>query len=364
MKSRILFIVQLPPPVHGASLMNEFAVGSKLINEAYQCEVLPLQFASSISDIGSFSFRKIWLTFVFCGRLIAKLITFRPQLTYFTFAPVGGAFFRDAFFTMIIKLFGKKLVLHLHGKGISKAAAGSVLKKFLYRISFKNTRIIVLAPVLENDIRSVFNGKVFFLSNGIPSLEANRGEKSNQVPVILYLSNLIRSKGIYLFLECLQTLQRNQVDFKAIIIGAEGDVSISEVKDFIMNNGLGKKTEVMGPLYGEEKQRVMLRSDMLVFPSFYENEAFPLTILEAMRAGMTVIASNNGAIPEIVDNGVTGYVVPIREVDEMTRKIKFLCENETTLKKMGIAAREKFGQCYTIEKFEQGLFEIFKDILN
>src|SRR5262245_29936973 len=127
MRNRILFILQLPPPVHGASLVNQLIVESHFLEENYDIKILPLKFVSQINEIGNFSFRKIAMVVPFVFRLIWHLIFFRPQLVYYTIAPKGGAFYRDAFFMFFVKLFRRKTILHLHSRGIQRSMSeGSV----------------------------------------------------------------------------------------------------------------------------------------------------------------------------------------------------------------------------------------------
>ncbi len=57
-KKKILFLATLPPPTHGAAIMNQHVVNSEAINQAFSCEVIPLKFADSIADIGNLSLKK------------------------------------------------------------------------------------------------------------------------------------------------------------------------------------------------------------------------------------------------------------------------------------------------------------------
>lgn len=363
-KKKILFLVQLPPPTHGASIMNQKAYESTLIRSRFECSILPLRFADSVSDIGTFRVRKLALMVLFSFKLVGKLITYRPDAVYFTIAPVGGAFIRDAAFSFLIRCFGVIRVYHLHGKGIRNEADSSFLKKALYRYTFRKGKIILLAKTLTTDIQQVFNGEVFILPNGLPKVTPACQQKSLSIPTFIYLSNLVRSKGIEIFLQSLKELNNRKVDYRAKIIGAPFDMSLEEVKHFIEANNLTGKTEVLGPLYGAEKIRELYASDILVFPTYYGNEAFPLTILEAMQAGIPVIASNNGAIAEIIDDGETGFILPMHDVGGISEKMERLALDRELRKRMGAKGKEKFERLFTIERFEHQLLEIFKKVLN
>jgi glycosyltransferase involved in cell wall biosynthesis len=362
MNKRILFIVSLPPPVHGAALVNQFLFNSTLINSQFDCSFLPLNFSDSINDIGVFKIRKIWKMLRFSIKLVQRLAQFKPHLVYFTIAPVGAAFYRDAFFSLLIKLFNVRILYHLHGKGIHDSS-GPYFRRLVYKHVFRNTDTIVLAASLSKDITKVYRGKPFILANGLPKFVWEKKKTISDPPTILFLSNLVRTKGIEIFLECIKQLHESGIHFRAKIIGAPYDVSFKEVEAFIEKNSLQNKIELLGPLYGIEKEKVLINSDILLFPSFYKNEAFPITILEAMQAGVPVIASNNGAIAEILEDGKTGFVVPTCNATAFKEKTELLLRNPQLRTKMEIASKERYNQLYTIEVFEHNIAKIFRQLL-
>jgi glycosyltransferase involved in cell wall biosynthesis len=362
-KKKILFLAQLPPPVHGASIMNNQVFNSLLIRSEFDIIPMPLQFATSIADIGTIRFKKLWLMITFCFKLVYTIIKHRPEIAYFTLAPLGGAFYRDAFFSLIIRALKVKRLYHLHGKGIQQEVAHSKMKKLLYRIVFQKSNVIILAKTLQKDIQAIYKGKLFILPNGVQQDSFYNNKKvPGKEPVFLFLSNLVFNKGIEIFLECINQLHKRNYRFKAFIVGAPYDVSLEEVQRFIQEKGLTTIAQVRGPLYGEEKKKVLMESDILIFPSYYENEAFPVTILEAMQAGIPVIASNNGGIPEIIEQGQTGFVTPIKDIEAIVEKMELLINDSELRASIGKKAKEKFQQFYTIEIFEQSLFRIFKEV--
>jgi len=99
----------------------------------------------------------------------------------------------------------------------------------------------------------------------------------------------------------------------------------------------------------------------LVLPTL--NDCFPLVILEAMRAGLPVVATDEGAIPEIVDDEVTGYIVPKNQPENLADKLELLLYDPELRKRMGGAGRNRFLEKYTLDKFESGLLTIFQNVL-
>jgi len=362
MKPKLLCIMQLPPPVHGQSVVNSIVDSSKAIREKFDYKAIPLRFADLL-NLGKFSFKKILKMLLYCFVIIGHLMVFRPKLVYFTITHIGAPFYRDCVFVFILKLFRKKIVFHLHGKGI-KNNLDSSFKRFLYRNVFKNCSIIVLAESLKYDIESIAeNCNIYTLANGLPGPDQTCNSKNQSAfPELLFLSNIEITKGVFTLLDSLEILKKNRIEFKAVFAGGlvksislldfERQIETKELKDFV---------SYVGPVYGEDKSKILNKADVFVFPTY--NDCFPLVILEAMQDGLPVVSTFEGAIPDIVDDGVTGFLVPQKNPQALAEKLKILINNPELRLKMGEAGRKKFFEKYTVDKFENNLVDIFNKIL-
>lgn len=352
----------MPPPVHGVSTINRYLVESDLIKSKFSFDVLSLNFATEVNSIGRISLRKLTLLLLFSIQLVKSLVKFKPDIVYFTVSPTGFAFYRDYFYAMIIKLFKVKIVYHLHGKGVDKRASNSIMLKKLYKSLFRNSSVICLSNILSNDIRSVFSGIPFVVNNGIPIL-LNYKHKilhTKDKVQLLFLSNLGKEKGIIRFLEAIKILQQERSDFYANIIGSPFDVSEDYVLDFIVKNNLSKVLKYQGAKYGEAKNVFLHQNTILIHPT--TNDAFPLVILEAMRSGIPVISTFEGAIPEIIDVNRTGFLIKKVTSTEIVNKVKILLDSPQLRIQMGEEGKLKFNQAYTLDIFEKRICEVFTSI--
>jgi len=82
-----------------------------------------------------------------------------------------------------------------------------------------------------------------------------------------------------------------------------------------------------------------------------------------MQAGLPVVSTFEGAIPEIVDDGVTGFLVPQKNPQALAEKLEILIKDSELRQKMGAAGRKKFLEKYTVDKFENNLLAIFKEVI-
>jgi glycosyltransferase involved in cell wall biosynthesis len=92
-------------------------------------------------------------------------------------------------------------------------------------------------------------------------------------------------------------------------------------------------------------------------------EGFPLSILEAMRAGLPVVATAVGGIDEAVNDGVTGYLVPRAGVDLLRDRIERLLESPALRSQMGAAGRTRFEQEFRLEHTVTRTLAVYKDVL-
>ncbi len=343
--------------------MNSYVIDSKVIKSDYTLDLINLQFAKSIKELEHFSIRKVLRTFFYGSEIIKKILSMKPDLVYFSIAPKGFAFYRDASYVFLIKLLNRKIVFHLHGKGIKKNIENNYFKKSLYKWVLKNTYVICLSETLSNDIAEVYKGVPFIVNNGIRTQTFRRCEQiaiDKPLLQILYLSNYIKNKGILILVEALGILKTKGYNFNARLVGAPSNVTIKMLEEYIIAQDLAANVKVVGPLHGDDKYLEFQNADIFVFPTY--NDAFPLVTLEAMQYGLPVISTYEGSIPEIVINNETGFLVEKQNPQMLADKIAVLLENKELRTAMGKRGYERFTNNFALQHFEYNLHRTFQKI--
>jgi glycosyltransferase involved in cell wall biosynthesis len=366
-KKKILFLGQLPPPVHGVSIINSWILQSSAISNYYTLEPINLATAKSIADIGKQGIKKYLKFFQILWLTLFRLIRSKYAFFYITLSPVGSAFLKDSLLVLLARAFKNKIVIHLHGKGIAnKLSSGPIWLVKYYNYIFKNAFVIVLAETLKEDIAPIkSHRKIFVLPNGVPEatyLEKGTGSKIS----VLHLSNMIESKGSLDLLEAVNTLKKNgATNFKVNFVGNWGSEAFKDkFLSYLQANQLEQFAEYLGPLYQQEKQNILQKSQIFALPTYYANECFPLTILEAMNAGLAVISTNEGAIPEIINDQKNGFIVAAHSPDELANQLEYLINNQSVLRDLGKNAQEEFYSKYAFPIFENNLLNIFNMVAN
>lgn len=363
-RKKILLILHLPPPYHGAAAVGAYIKESRIINEIFECKSINLSTSTTLTEISKGSFRKLLRYFSIIIQIIKQIIIFKPDICYLTLTAKGPGFFKDAILVILIKIFGKRIVCHFHNKGVSDCQ-DLVFHDILYRIIFKDTDVILLSHLLFSDIRKyVPLNRVFFCSNGIPFYHQRQDNKKyeNRVPNLLFLSNLIVSKGLNTLLDACKMLHNNGIEFHCLIVGGEGNISQEELNNKITMANLNSVIIYLGKKEDEEKHRILASTDIFVHPTF--NDCQPLVLLEAMQHSLPIISTFEGAIPDLVEDGITGFLVQKRDSQALADKLELLISNHELCKKMGEAGHKKFLECYTLDKFERNFSRVLEGLVN
>ena len=366
MKSKVLFILHLAPPVHGASVVGSYIKGSFLINSVFETSYLNMSTAYNLNDIGKTSFKKLWDILKLYVQLIKYLIENKVDLCYLTINAKGIAWLKELVIVAILKVFHIPIIYHYHNKGV-RLNSNAILKKLLYKFQFKNSKSILLSSLLANDISEYVTKKdIYICPNGIPTIKPIYDlikHDSDKLCQILFFSNLFESKGVYILLEACKILMGKDIAFRCIYIGGEGDISGKQLFEKINQFNLENFVEYQGKKFVTEKELAFSESNIFVLPTFYKSECFPLVNLESMQHSLPIITTREGGIPDLVINGVNGYLIPNQNSKALAEKLEILIFNPELRDKMGLAGKMMYEEKFTLEIFEKRMIEILKDCL-
>ncbi|MFM7431470.1 MAG: glycosyltransferase family 4 protein [Flammeovirgaceae bacterium] len=365
MRKRILYVGHFPPPIHGVAVINEWIKSSQKINGYFDLTFINISLSKDVTSLRKFSFSKLFNVFATLIRVVRQTYFSKYNLIVYNNAPLGIAFWRDSFYSIAIKIAKPsktELVFYVHGKGFKEYSLNSAAYRFFARKMFQNTSVVCLSQLLAKEYEYFQIKRISILPNGIPSEVKTRKETVNQHTTFLFLSNFFKSKGILDFVEAVISLNEKQPrsEFRFKIVGYDFDVSKEEIILMLESKNIRNRLDFIGPLMGSSKQEAILNSNVLVLPTY--NDCFPLVILEAFSYGTPVISTQVGAIPEIIDNGLSGFCLPPGERGELIKSMEFFLENPEQIKFFGIEAQKKFLTHYQFAVFEQHFIEVFDSL--
>lgn len=361
-KNKILFIMHMPPPVHGAAMMGKYIHDSRLINDSFDCHYINLATAKDLADIGKIRLQKFTQFYSLLCTIRKEVKRIRPQLVYVTPNAKGGAFYKDFIVIQMLKQMGCKVVVHYHNKGVA-LRQDKMIDNWLYRIFFRKLKVILLAEALYTDVQKyVLRKDVSICPNGIP--EALTTEVSairhNEVPKLLFLSNLLIDKGVFTLLDTCRMLKEKGCRFTCDFVGGEtADINAERFNQEVQARGLTRIVEYKGKKYGAEKEEILQMADIFILPTY--NECFPLVLLEAMQQGVPCIGSNEGGIADIIVPNETGYIVPKKSAQALAEKIEILLQDSGKRLEMGSKGLERYRLLFTLPAFEQRMVSILEN---
>ena len=357
MNLKILIVGQFPPPFHGSNVMAKLTV-SALKKNGYKVIFVDKSFAKSIDTIGKPSLRKILRIPVLAIKLIVACLFRCPEICIYFLACGKSAFLIDALLLLLVRFCRVPYILRFGGKGFYKLQSENFVWHFLVSYTLSNALGgIVLGEKIKKDVNLfIADERLVYVPNGIKNrCNYSQNNRKNFIQV-LFLSNLHPKKGPLDVLKAANIIVQNNPNIRFVLAGADSSQKFTKLlKLYVIKNGLDKYISMPGPVYGEEKDKLFKASDIFVFPSYYERETFGIVNIEAMSWGLPVISSTEGAIPEIVQNGVTGFIVNSKAPKEIADRIITLVNNPDLRKKMGMKGKEVFRSKYTIEAYARNL---------
>jgi glycosyltransferase involved in cell wall biosynthesis len=365
MPPKLLIVGQLPPPFHGSNVMTKIFLSS-LSRLGYSVSIAEKTFSKTMDEVEKYSLKKLLCAQVIIFRIIRDFITTRADLCFYFISLKPPSFYIDVLFLFLLRLMGTNVVLYIHGKGFRKFSERSTLMRWILKstIMAKSLGAIVLGERLKKDIDFfISSDRIFVLPNCIPDvtsrvLNSVGTKRKNDKIRILYLSNLVPEKGPIEFLKMARIVADSGKPVKFVMAGAASSLSFQrKIERLICDLNLSEDVEMVGAVYGSAKERLFQDSDIFVFPTYYDLETFGLVNLEAMRAELPVVSSNEGSIPEVIIDGFNGYIVDPQNIEQFSDRVLKLVNNKELRTGMGKAGRKIYEESFTTKVYEKRLHD-------
>jgi glycosyltransferase involved in cell wall biosynthesis len=362
-KPKILLLGYLPPPYFGPSVAYQALMRSRFTTH-FDVTFINLTLVDSIRELETFQVRKLLKLAKFFFVEVFYLLTRRFDFCCCPVSVNRNAFLKDALLLQLARFFRVPTVLYAHGNNLPDFYEHSspLVKKLIDRSFHNAAAAIVLGECLRfNFEKWLPPEKIFVAPIGIEPLDSvPESAPRSSVITVLYLGNLIRDKGVFVLLEAAKIIAAKRGDIHFVFGGAWFRAEDERAaKEFVTQNGLEKLIEFVGPVAGAAKWRLVSGSDILAFPTFYYYETMGLVLLEAMQAGLPVVATRRASIPEIIEDGVNGCLVEEQNPGDLAEKILNLVNNPALRQRMGEANRKKFASYYTHEQYGRRMIQVF-----
>ena len=183
---------------------------------------------------------------------------------------------------------------------------------------------------------------------------------------ILFVGVIREDKGVTDILNAAILLLKKKLSFKFIIMGDfVSDEYERFIRDFVEQHELKEHFAFPGVLIDQNKWAAFRNAEIFCFPSFAPFESFPRVTVEAMMFKLPIVATRWRGIQGIVEDQITGFLVPINDPAKLADKLEMLIGDFDLRKKMGERGREKFLTKYSLEirvnRYEQFFKETYQE---
>lgn len=373
LKSYYILIGNYPPPFSGQS------IAFKTLVDGFQKKAIFYKMIDTIEKDG-----KRWILFriITYFKVFVKLFFFltdkNSKIVYHIVSSSSSGFWRDFLIINLSFFFGKKIILHSHNGNyhLFYNSQTKYKKKIIKSTISKADKIILLSSNLRKTFGFITDSQKFqFICNGLPfNIEENESKIDNSIIDILYLSNLIESKGYLDLLNSAVLLNEANLISKyhfhfagSFMLNPSQDKSyktLKEAKDIfkkiIQKNNLEKFVTYHGVLKGDDKTALLKKADIFILPTYYDIEAQPITIIEAMAFKTPVFATKYRGIRDMIIPNQNGlFILPKCPVD-IVKNLEKVSLPE--LRKMGEFSFNLYKEKFTKKSHLQKMLEVFKGL--
>jgi glycosyltransferase involved in cell wall biosynthesis len=359
---KILIIGPVAPPYGGVASVIQDLVHSRLSQE-YTFEVFPRP-APFLPGTEGFFRRRLFRLKRFI-RYLKRLRSEDYELVHIHIS--GSIILRSLSFIVPALCSCKNLIVHIHGMNWKEFCENwpEFMRRVQIRILCMASRIVVSYALLAENLRAAgCKTKIRVLNNHIPDIPRPDPKDVEGVRrqfglgrdnfVILFIGDVSGAKGIFDVLESVPALAAKDDGFRIIVIGQEKKPrEKAAAVETVRTGNLGKWFHLAGAVPRDKITLFFALADAFLLPS--HTEAMPISILEAMRAGVPIIASRVGGIPEMIEDGVNGILINPCRADEIVQAVLRLKEDPDLRQRLGTAGRQTFEDRF---EFSRGVEEI------
>lgn len=351
-----LFIAPIPPPVHGGALAMQFLLP---LAKEWPIRHINSQFAAGLDDIGRFSAGKALRLLRYAGQLIREVLTKNVGTVVVTPTFYLGPFFKDAVFIWLASAILRRRTVawfHMDFRMMRYDSRPSWVRWLVRATLLRCDGYVVVSEGLKSILPDwIPADRVQAVANGVevPELPSRPEATGSGGRVrVLYLSNLEEAKGWQVLLEAARRLCREFPELEFVFHGKPAFGETDEgIRGCIAQDDAEGRIVFKGPAYGADKWEAFSAADVFCFPSFHE--AFPLSVLEAMAAGLPIVASRVGAVADAVEEGRGGALVEPRDEGGLAAALRPLVRDAELRGRFGRFNRLRFEERYTLAAYQE-----------
>ncbi len=353
---KFLFVGPKPPPVGGSPLTVQAMLEELAFYPSIQVRVINTSPATDVrKDMEGFNFEKVWRSLVILPRYIYEIprcdavLVFANDLFAITLVPL---------LLFLAKLFRKPFYLKPVAAGLDLfiRARNKLLRDYLLSVLRATDGILTQTKLLKEDLNKLGCTNAQYLPGcrPLPAITLVPRRPSSDLRLI-YLAHIIKPKGPLVLLDALKIVSK--LSDEHVTCDFFGPIHDEIHDDFLEGLMSVPNARYCGVAEVGTGSQLIAQYDALVLPTYYDTEGHPGVLIEAMHAGVPMISTQIRTIPELITNGINGFLVPTQDSQSLAEAILQLAEDPILREKMGQANHLK-GQEFRADRVVSQLLKI------
>jgi glycosyltransferase involved in cell wall biosynthesis len=260
---------------------------------------------------------------------------------------------------------GIPVVLHVHSGSLFDAESGRAqplagLQRRAFRWALESSdAVVALTDSWEQDLASRGRLRRSSVIPNAPELSVLLERSAGEGRFVLFLGHLYREKGVYELLEAFVILRTARPELRLVMAGEGSEAN--ELRAHTLRLGLDGAVEFPGWVGPERKAELLAGAACFALPSY--REGFPLALLEAMVAGVPVVASAVGGVPEVVLDDQHALLVPPRDVAALASALGLMLDDRKLAARLADAAKRRALAEYTPDVLAKRIGDLYREVL-
>ncbi|EGR0142304.1 glycosyltransferase family 4 protein [Vibrio cholerae] len=272
-----------------------------------------------------------------------------------------GSYRRKSVIVRLVKLLKGRVILHLHGaefRDFYRDECSRDQQTHIRHTFALADHVLVLSTQWLAWLQEVIGRTqgVSVLYNAVPSLALDR--HLAQPGRIAFLGRLGTRKGVGDLIQAF-TLVKQRCPEAQLYLAGDGE--IESYQAMAEQLGLNGSVHCLGWIAGEAKLKLLTQTDIYCLPSY--NEGFPMGVIEAMSAGIPVVASRAGGIPDAISDGEQGRLIEAGDVVALAQALGDLIEQRAENQRIATAAKQKFAENFSLQAVIPRLQTLYDELL-
>lgn len=319
-----------------------------------------------LKESGKFSLRNMALAISEYARFMYAVYRFRPHIIHLHTSQ-GFGWLKDTFFILIGKACRIHVVVHIHAADFDELYGKQV--RFVQCYTRKIMRFVDAIIAVSTEWRDrlaqiVPIDRVFAFRNCIviDKVVPHCFDCDTEGAWALFLGSVGPRKGVFDLLDAMGYVKSRGCSLHLWIAGyEEGEGEMLKARARLQELQLEGWCELVGIVRGAKKTELLNKASLFVLPSY--NEGLPIAVLEAMAAGLAVVTTPVGGIPEVVKDGYNGFLITPGDVGTLAERLIFLASDPHLREVMGRRNREIAEHELDVKPYVQRLVALYESLI-